>query len=152
MRRSKRNVVVFSGLLCRCPVYKMRTYLVIGNQRQITRVCTVSCARDVDFQRCLASVTVYVTGDFPFCDVQPTRRAVADECPPAESTSIADEYSRRVPSKTTRTIGAILTSIPVDAHDSSLQKARLTMNLYWLLFLQVLMSLKENHSVRERMI
>ncbi|KAH3738675.1 hypothetical protein DPMN_045314 [Dreissena polymorpha] len=42
--------------------------------------------------------------------------AVADECPPAESTSIADEYSRRVPSKTTRTIGAILTSIPVDAH------------------------------------
>ncbi|KAH3711034.1 hypothetical protein DPMN_070533 [Dreissena polymorpha] len=29
-----------------------------------------------------------------------------------------DEYSRRVPSKTTRTIGAILTSIPVDANVS----------------------------------
>ncbi|KAH3821546.1 hypothetical protein DPMN_123310 [Dreissena polymorpha] len=30
--------------------------------------------------------------------------------------------------------------------------SRLTMNLYWLLFLQVLMSLKENHSVRERIL
>ena len=32
-RRPKRTKV--GGVLCRCPVYKMRTYLVIGNQRQI---------------------------------------------------------------------------------------------------------------------
>ncbi|KAH3784707.1 hypothetical protein DPMN_162671 [Dreissena polymorpha] len=60
-------------------------------------ICTVSCARDVEFQGCLASVTVYYVfaWKLPFRDVdEPT--SVPDEptSVPDEPTSVPDEPTR----------------------------------------------------------
>ncbi|KAH3877129.1 hypothetical protein DPMN_000986 [Dreissena polymorpha] len=87
-RRPKRRKV--GGVLCRCPAYKTRTYLVTGNQRQIdkktcwaARDSTVPCARDVE---CHSPTSVYPTSR----RVKPTSSLEDDEdvwCQPDEDSS-----------------------------------------------------------------
>ncbi|KAH3835406.1 hypothetical protein DPMN_108752 [Dreissena polymorpha] len=77
-RRPKRRKV--GGVLCQCPAYKTRTYLVTGNQRQIDIVH----AGQHEFVRSLVHGTLRSTCIVPFRDVD-------------EPTSVPDEpTSRRV--------------------------------------------------------